>query len=254
MLRQVAKVVVRAGAHSEALVAAVTLPTLNHSVRQFASRKMKKKKTNLWPEERYQGTSGNSYVALDEDYVEPKPGVIENTLVNCALVMERPPICYSDPLEWEVAYRKFEHARNQRTSIEMPKDLIHGIYSKLQDPEREAKAPAYPKITQDDLANDRRSLYRQLEQPIYLIFKVKNDGSKSHLPNEYWTFPQTEWRDSETVRSAAERTFFYHAGERVRYYVLGNAPIFHTESKPSKEEKKAFPQVTKVKVSLYHHS
>jgi len=108
-----------------------------------------------------------------------------------------------------------------------------------------------PHITADDKANNRRSLYRALEDPVYLICKVKQDFDEK-LPAEIWMFPTTQVREGEDVRSSAERTLFYHAGD-LQFYTLGNAPILSHNVRHSDVLKKEYPGAKNVK-NFYMHS
>jgi len=187
------------------------------------------------------------YVEEGEEYVEPKRGVIENTLINASVIIERTPVCFPDPEPWMEQLSEFKHHQQLREANPLPKDVVAGLRSKFRDDERVETFVPNPRITEDDLKNDRKSLYRALPEPLYLIVKVRQTEDKT-LPREIWRFPTAEWREGETIRSAAERTIFYHAGEALQYYMLGNAPICHHVYTPSAELKKEFPNATQVKV------
>lgn len=132
----------------------------------------------------------------------------------------------------------------------LPKDLANNMYGKYGIDPEEFPA-ALPHVTQDDKLNNRRSLYRKLEDPLFFICKVQQDFDEK-LPKEIWMFPTTQVREGETVRTSAERTLFYHAGD-LEYYTLGNAPILYHPVRHSNMLKKEYPEAKQVK-NFYMHS
>ena len=186
------------------------------------------------------------YLADDEQYDIPPARIVDNTLVYASNIIERPPLVHTPPPQWEVDYYKYVVAKESQEAKVLPKDLAETMYGKWIEPDEHIPDPL-PLITEDDKANNRKSLYRALDQPLYLIVKVKQEIDPK-LPQEIWCFPTTEVREGENVRTAAERTVFYHIGE-VSTYTLGNAPILHTEypTVPA-ETKKKYPSVKKIQV------
>ncbi len=192
------------------------------------------------------------YIDEGEVVETPRPSVIENSLINAGIILERTPIILPEPEPWECEAGEFFAAKEARSAVKVPKDLENSLYSKFRDPERLEKWKPLPRLTEDDKANNRKSLYRKLDEPVYLIVKVEQTEDKS-LPKQLWRFPTTEWRAGETIRQSTERTLFYHIGEDVQTYMLGNAPILHIESAPTAEQKKEFKDVKTVK-SFFMHS
>lgn len=198
------------------------------------------------------GPKDTRYLEHGEQWVPPKAQLFENgeRLVFSSMILERPPICLPKAPEWEVDWYQYRQSKLSENAWVLPKDLANNMYGKYGVDEVDYPE-SLPHITEDDKNNDRKSLYRGLDEPLFLLTKVKQDFNSS-LPAEIWMFPTTEIRESETIRTAAERTLFYHAGDLTQF-TLGNTPIIHHDNQVSKEMKKDYPQVKRC-TNFYMHA
>lgn len=191
------------------------------------------------------------YLQEGEDYVEPKRGVIEGALVTSSMILERTPVLFPRMTDWELELDRLEHEAKMRGAIRLPKDLENGLYGRTADElDQEEDEEVTSVATADDVSKDHRSLYRALDEPLYLLVKVKTSAGGKQAAQ--WQFPRGEWREGETVRATAERTLFFHLGEDVQHYVLGNAPVASREDAPSKQQQKDFPTAKTVKHFFMH--
>ena len=196
------------------------------------------------------GPKDDRYLDGNDTWVPPKAVLFDNNLVFASIILERPPICLKELPAWEQDWYQYRHSKLSEKAWVLPKDLEKNMYGKYGLDQAEYPE-ALPHITDDDLKNNRRSLYRALEDPVYFICKVQQDFDEK-LPKEIWMFPTTQVRKDETVRTAAERTLFYHGGD-LEYYTLGNAPILYHPVRNSEILKKEYPGAKGVK-NFYMHS
>ncbi|KAL9647175.1 hypothetical protein ABK040_004891 [Willaertia magna] len=75
------------------------------------------------------------------------------------------------------------------------------------------------RFTKDDFNDNRKSINRQLENRLYLIFKDKETGK--------WLFPHTIRKNPHTMRSAAQEFFTKTMSNRVHGHFIGYAPTAH---------------------------
>jgi len=78
----------------------------------------------------------------------------------------------------------------------------------------------YPRITPDDISNNRRSLYRQLDKTLYLIVKKEQD--------QKWHFPQGVFqyeKDGVSLRKTAKRFLGEECGKNLDAWFVGNGPM-----------------------------
>jgi len=193
------------------------------------------------------------YIAEDEAYVEPRPSPIGDALINAHTILERTPIVIPKIPQWELTWLEREDRMSALGTVDLPMAIKKGVYGKNTYHSRVPTGIDYlPNYTEDDAANNRQSIYRKIDRPLYLIVKVKNTSDRT-LPGELWQFPVGNWRAGETLRKAAERGVFYSLGEVSSYY-LGNAPVCALEQPVTDSDlKKEFPAVKNVK-SFYHHA
>jgi hypothetical protein len=188
------------------------------------------------------------YIAEDEAYVEPRPSPIGDALINAHTILERTPIVIPKIPQWELTWLEREDRMSALGTVDLPMAIKKGVYGKNTYHSRVPTGIDYlPNYTEDDAANNRQSIYRKIDRPLYLIVKVKNTSDRT-LPGELWQFPVGNWRAGETLRKAAERGVFYSLGEVSSYY-LGNAPVCALEQPVTDSDlKKEFPAVKNVKV------
>jgi large subunit ribosomal protein L46 len=196
------------------------------------------------------GPKDDRYLESGQVWVAPKAKIFDGTLTFSSIILERPPVCLGEVPQWEQDWYTYRHSKLTEKAWTLPKDLSKNILGKYHI-DQEDFPEALPHITDEDLKNNRRSLYRALEDPLYLICKVQQDFDEN-LPSEIWMFPTTQVRDGETIRTSAERTLFYHAGD-LEYYTLGNAPILYHPVRHSNMIKKEYPDAKNVK-NFYMHS
>lgn len=75
------------------------------------------------------------------------------------------------------------------------------------------------RVTEADLADDKRSLERKLSQSLFLVVK-RNRGEFE------WQFPQGKLQSTETLRPSAERVLDRAVG-KIRRWFVSNAPMGH---------------------------
>eukprot|EP00455_Lapot_gusevi_P027748 TRINITY_DN2946_c0_g1_i2.p1 TRINITY_DN2946_c0_g1~~TRINITY_DN2946_c0_g1_i2.p1 ORF type:complete len:309 (+),score=45.88 TRINITY_DN2946_c0_g1_i2:54-929(+) len=96
-----------------------------------------------------------------------------------------------------------------------------------------------PRVTKDDLSNNRKSLHRKLWNSLYLIVKKPRE-------QHAWQFPQGGVEKKETIRQTAERELREECGE-LEYYGIANHPIGHFQyALPPEYQKKHDCYGTKV--------
>jgi len=83
-----------------------------------------------------------------------------------------------------------------------------------------AKVKVGSRTTEADRKNDTRSLYRKLDQKLFLIVK-------KHRPNYQWQFPQSSWKEGETMRQTAERIVKtkFNVQNSLHSWLVGHSPI-----------------------------
>eukprot|EP00461_Guttulinopsis_vulgaris_P000878 UN00878 len=224
--------------------------TTKRKVKKVVKKTVKQQKRTNYSFVNVTGPKDTRYLDADEEYIPPKAKIFDNTLVYSSMILERPPICLPIAPKWEVDWYMYRQSKLSENAWVLPKDLEDKMWGKHQLDKEDWPTPV-PHITKEDKANNRKSLYRKLDEPLYLICKVQQDFNKN-LPDEIWMFPTTEVREGETVRSAAERTLFYHAGD-LTHYTLGNAPIIYHDNELSAIMKKDYPDAKKCK-NFYMHA
>jgi len=118
-----------------------------------------------------------------------------------------------------------------------------------EDENEEQKAKElldYPRITDADKRNDRKSLYRALENRLYLIVKKKRDSNA-------WSFPQGgyEKEDGDHLRTTAERELKEECGALMNTFFIGNAPLGCYQYPIPRELQKNYGQAEKTRVFFY---
>lgn len=89
--------------------------------------------------------------------------------------------------------------------------------------------------TKDDFNDNRKSINRQLENRLYLIFKDKETG--------LWKFPETVRTNPHTMRSAAQEFFGKQMRNRVNGHFISYSPTAHYVNPSNPLEKTFFYRV-----------
>ena len=63
---------------------------------------------------------------------------------------------------------------------------------------------------------------------------VRNCNHKLLGSESYWNLPHTVRKDGETMRQTAERAITSHCGNKIKFNVLGNAPLSYSQFKYAK--------------------
>jgi len=227
----------------------VSIPSLSFAKYRPTAKKKKIKTREAVNMHKLRQEHEKKFIAEDEDYVEPSPSALGNALISACTILERVPVVVPKIPEWELVWLEREDRMQELRSIDLPMSMKKSVYGK------NAYFPALPKLdilpnyTEDDAKNDRKSIYRKIDRPLYLIVKTKQTADPA-LPAEVWHFPSGEWRQGETLRKTAERGLFYSMGDLQSYY-LGNAPICALERDAAAGHKKDYPQVEKIKVRFF---
>ncbi|KYQ94225.1 hypothetical protein DLAC_11589 [Tieghemostelium lacteum] len=74
-----------------------------------------------------------------------------------------------------------------------------------------------PRVTEDDLKNNRKSLNRHLDKSLYLI--IQKQGSRYT-----WQFPSTNYINGESIKNTAERALRDSTGNNWKYWIPSQAP------------------------------
>lgn len=77
-------------------------------------------------------------------------------------------------------------------------------------------------VTEDDVANNRKSLYRKLTNRLYLIVRKPRE-------KHAWQFPQGGYEivDGNELKKTAQRELKEECGKRLRVRYVGNCPMGH---------------------------
>jgi len=104
----------------------------------------------------------------------------------------------------------------------------------------------YPRITNADKRNDRKSLYRALDKRLYLIVKK---ARSQHA----WGFPQGGWelKDGYHLRNTAERELKEECGDLLNTFFIGNAPMGYISYPIPKDLQPKFDNAHKTKLFFY---
>ncbi|KAK9803311.1 hypothetical protein WJX72_011878 [[Myrmecia] bisecta] len=122
-----------------------------------------------------------------------------STPIYGACILERSPVIVPDEPAWENEYLTWREQLQQRYYKEYPPQFLAGKGAQQDEAEQDTRTqfqPA-PRITEADHNNDRKSLWRKLDQRLYLLVKERGAGS--------WRFPQQQHREGESIRQTIER-------------------------------------------------
>lgn len=164
------------------------------------------------------------------------------------VIVERVPIVVNTPEPWEEEWWTWKAKVNERESIKIPDELNNMYKRKADDDNPMYEWEPEPVVTEADKANDRRVMFRKLQEPTYLIIKRK-EGK-----DEWWEFPQGDWMEKETTRQTAERFLKQYTGQEMDTYFLGNAPVCHYTEVPSAEHKQKDPSAEQIRVRRWGHN
>jgi len=130
------------------------------------------------------------------------------------MLVERIPIVIPEAPEWEREYKEWSEARRDKFKLKLPDSVVEpkGLLDNLPDFE-----PA-PRETEADRLGDRSTVYRKLQEYLFLVVKDKSNK---------WGFPKVKHEDGETMRQTAERSLKDFAGDSIECFVVGNAPQGH---------------------------
>lgn len=132
---------------------------------------------------------------------------------------------------------EFQGRQEARKSAQLPDSLINHTLRKVYDDQGNeiTEREPLPKITKDDEADNRKSLYRKLAEPLYLIVKKPKE---MEMP---WQFPTAYHQGDQTIRQTAEKGLKASCGEDLMTYFLGNAPVAHLNLKTEKGDTQVGP-------------
>jgi len=132
-----------------------------------------------------------------------------------AALLERYPIIMVEQPEWEREFQDWILIKRNESRKTVPEKLYNSRYQEENTPDFDW-TPA-PRITQDDISKNMKSLNRAIDQKLYLLVKYKDGG---------WQFPQILHTEGQTIREAAEAGAGMVASMD-DVYVIGNAPSAH---------------------------
>ena len=133
-----------------------------------------------------------------------------------SMLVERIPVVVPDAPDWEREYQEWSQARRDKFKVKLPDSVVEpkGLEENLPDFE------AAPRETEADRLGDRSTIYRKLQEFLFLVVKDKSDK---------WGFAKLKHEDGETMRQTAERSLKEFAGDSIECWVVGNAPQGHYE-------------------------
>lgn len=139
-------------------------------------------------------------------------------IVGAAILQKNPEIVW-DHEPWQAKYDAFTVRKNNRNARKPP-PLIEDQPDHDPMQVEEGKFEPGCKISEFDLVDDITSPYRCLAENLFFIVRKNRD--------EYdWEFPQTTWREGETIRETVERALPEVYGLDIKSWIFGNAPIGH---------------------------
>lgn len=157
-----------------------------------------------------------------------------------SIVIQRIPVILPELEPWETEWHQYLEKRREKTCVPLPEEITRVIhdsdtggwrYKTAEElaeektrAEEHSKMEFAPRITEDDLSGNKRSLDRQLDKSVYLI--VKKDRTENT-----WEFPKVNWRGSEPLRDTLEDNLRHLFGGDTRLHMMGHAPIGHLSYK-----------------------
>lgn len=145
-------------------------------------------------------------------FMEPEA---EGWKIIVGMAIERTPRLRQFDPSWTVEWHNHQDTLDRYRKKMIPLDLL--VSKKDQAEEDQRVFHPNPRITDEDVEDDRRSLHRAMDTSTFLL--VKKNGQ--------WGFPEAEWHHSETIRETAENMSEAVCGSDLDHYLLGNAPIAH---------------------------
>lgn len=142
-----------------------------------------------------------------------------------SMAIERSPRLARFESFWEAEWKQFNDSLDIKRRKLLPTDWIESRKQAEEDITRVFRPN--PRITDEDRIDDRRSLHRALDRSTFLLLKLKGKG---------WRFPEGSWKKEETIRETAENCAKELCGPELATYLLGNAPIIHTEDVGAKKK------------------
>eukprot|EP00873_Tetraselmis_striata_P019503 jgi/Tetstr1/439767/TSEL_028181.t2 len=139
-----------------------------------------------------------------------------------SLVVERLPWITPEPKDYEVAYQEWQATLVSKYKI-LPEEFTDVDKSTAtEDGDQETEVDSWEpasRTTEADETGDVRTTWRKLDRRLFLLVKNKS--------TQEWGFPSVENEEGETLRDTAERNMKALAGEEVKCYFVGNAPMGH---------------------------
>jgi large subunit ribosomal protein L46 len=226
-------------------------PTKPRRLSHEARQELQKKK---WSRQGLKPTPDKNLPKIERPFAAALEGVpADRVRVTAAVVVERLPIVAPDFPDWkadwlqqkmeteqelkaaqtkladeyvqqqeELHQKKRKKAKSKKGAKKESADDDSAAEdaSATEETFQEQQEKSFPKITLEDEADNRKSLYRKLDQRLYLI--VKKDRTSNA-----WQFPQATHadEDGDALRNTAERCARESLGDDLEKYFLGHGPM-----------------------------
>jgi len=162
-------------------------------------------------------------------YKDPKTSYEDNESdewdLTSSMAIERTPRLQRFEPFWEMEWLQFADTLDLKRKKVVPLDWLQT--KKVSDEDAARIFRPNPRVTEEDRIDDRRSLHRALDQSTFLLLKIKGKG---------WRFPEGPWKKEETIRETAENCSKELCGPELATFLLGNAPIAHTQDPAAKKK------------------
>jgi len=142
-----------------------------------------------------------------------------------SMAIERTPRLQRFEAFWEAEWFQFTDSLDLKKKKVVPLDWLQT--QKQADEDVATVFRPNPRITEEDRIDNRRPLHRALDRSAFLLLKIKGKG---------WRFPEGPWKKEETIRETAENCSKQLCGPELATYLLGNAPVAHTEDVETKQK------------------
>lgn len=198
-------------------------PLAVSGIRHFAKRKKKFRRAKkgrtfvaAWTFAKYRRHKDPNTSYMDEE--------AEGWTYTASMAVERLPRLYQPEAPWHDEWAQFQDELDLKRRKIVPLEWMMTKKSMDEDAARVIKPN--PRITEEDRLDDKKNLHRILDVSAFLLVKTK-DG---------WDFPGGKWKESETIRETAEQRVREQCGTDLDTYLLGNAPVCHTEDTEKKHK------------------
>lgn len=135
------------------------------------------------------------------------------------MIVERIPFVVPELPQWEVEYKEWSFKRAERYRKELPEEFVNPKTEGDDIETEHATFQAAPLETEADNSGDVRTIFRKMDQFLFLVVQDKSTGE--------WGFPKRHHEEGETMREAAKKAMDECLGNSIETFLVGNAPLGH---------------------------